>query len=402
MRKVLSGILSLAVVFAFLSAFQTQPLTLYASTDSQIADCRQQVRDIDKQLNSLSNQLNNIKQSQNQTVQEKTLLENDLQLTNEKLVALNSVLSELETELAAKKAQLDQTQANLDKSIEQFRKRARASYEAGQVSYLSIFLTATSMEDMLVKYDLMTDVAEYDKNLINDVKNQYNTIKELYDEINAKTQEQAAAVEAVASTQRAQQDKMARYNNLISSYDAQSASIQKQSESLHAKQDAIDLQLTKLYLQKAAEEAAKRQQNNNNSTYVPNYNGSGLCWPVPASGNITSGFGYRTYDGSYHKAIDIGAPMGTPVVAAADGVAFIVGWSVYGGGNQIQISHGSGIVTHYNHLSGYAVSKDAIVKKGQVIGYVGSTGNSSGPHLDFKVVVNGVYQNPLNYVRYGN
>lgn len=397
MKKILSCVLSVAVFFALFCVFQPQPMIVYASIDSEIADYKQQVKDIDRKLNSLSNQLASIKQSQNQTVQQKTLLENELQLTNEKLAALNSVLAELETELAAKKAELDRAQQELDKSIGQFRKRARASYEAGQVSYLSILLTSTSMEDMLIKYDLMTDVAEYDKNLINNVKNQYNIMKTLYDEINAKTQEQAAAVEEVASTQRAQQNKMAEYNRLLSAYSSDSDSIRKQSDALHAKQDEIDLQLTKLYLQKAAEEAAQ----NNQSSSTPVYNGKGLTWPVPACGVISSGYGYRTYDNSFHYAIDIAAGAGTPVVASADGVAYKVGWSVYGGGNQIQISHGSGIVTHYNHLSGYAISQGATVKKGQVIGYVGSSGNSSGPHLDFKVIVNGVYQNPLDYVRYG-
>ena len=384
-KKIILTILSLILLLSFLCLIGNTSLVFEASTDSDIANYQKQIKDMDKQLDSLNNQLENIKSLQNQTVLEKTLLENVLQATNERLAALNSVLYDLEIDLAEKKAELDKTQSELDNSIEQFRKRARASYEAGQVSYLEILLTSSSMEDMLIKYDLMTEVAENDKNLINNVKNQYNTIKVLYDEINQKTQAQQNAVNEIASTQRTQQNKMYEYENLLSTYDANSESIQKQSEAIHAEQDEIDRKLAKLI----AEQSTTK------------YYGDELCWPVPSSGYISSGYGYRTFDHSFHNAIDIAAGLGSNVVAAADGVIKSAKWVTTGGGNQIMLDHGSGLVTVYNHLNGFAVSAGQSVKKGQVIGYVGSTGNSSGPHLDFKIIYNGATKNPADYVCYG-
>lgn len=126
-----------------------------------------------------------------------------------------------------------------------------------------------------------------------------------------------------------------------------------------------------------------------------------LIWPVPGQYMITSGYGWRIcpfHGREYHAAIDIGAPMGTKVIAADGGK---IESAVYNGGfgNQVVIDHGNGLKTYYNHLSRFAVSKGQTVAKGSVIAYVGSTGSSTGPHLDFRIYKNGKDQDPLKYVK---
>lgn len=122
----------------------------------------------------------------------------------------------------------------------------------------------------------------------------------------------------------------------------------------------------------------------------------------PAWGRITSGFGNRRspfnrYVGQFHKGIDIAAPYGTPIYATAAGT--VTGAGYRGGwGNLITINHGYGYETYYAHLSGFAVSGGERVSKGQVIGYMGRTGRSTGVHLHYEVHVNGVAVNPLNYI----
>lgn len=122
---------------------------------------------------------------------------------------------------------------------------------------------------------------------------------------------------------------------------------------------------------------------------------------VPAYGSITSGFGYRTRPtagaSAYHEGIDIGAPMGSKVDAADGGTIVYAGYSG-GYGNQIVVQHSSGMKTYYSHLSNIGVSPGQKVRKGQYIGNVGSTGTSTGPHLDFRVQVNGAFVNPMNYI----
>ena len=118
----------------------------------------------------------------------------------------------------------------------------------------------------------------------------------------------------------------------------------------------------------------------------------------PVAGRVTSGFGYRVHPilrfARMHAGIDFGASWGSPVVAAAEGVVVGAGWSG-GYGRQVQVAHGSGIVTTYSHMSGLAASLGDTVRQGQVIGYVGSTGLSTGPHLHFEVRVNGQAVDPM-------
>ena len=119
----------------------------------------------------------------------------------------------------------------------------------------------------------------------------------------------------------------------------------------------------------------------------------------PVAGRITSGFGTRRHPilrfARFHSGIDFGASRGSPIVAAADGVVIGTGWNG-GYGRQVQVAHGSGIVTTYSHMSGFAATAGQTVMQGQVIGYVGSTGLSTGPHLHFEVRVNGRPVNPLD------
>ena len=134
-----------------------------------------------------------------------------------------------------------------------------------------------------------------------------------------------------------------------------------------------------------------------NSQYI----GGVLAWPTPSTSYITSPFGYRTHpiSGTYkfHTGIDIGASRNSAIIAANDGKVILSGWNG-GYGKCIVVDHGGGITTLYAHCNSLYVGVGAYVSRGQTIAAVGSTGNSTGPHLHFEVRVNGSYKNPLNYV----
>lgn len=145
-----------------------------------------------------------------------------------------------------------------------------------------------------------------------------------------------------------------------------------------------------------------RSRSNYNYNYGNSYNAgnsynsgnSSMLWPLPSSQAISSGYGHRW--GGFHPGVDITAPVGTPIVATKDGVVTSSGWSG-GYGKCIIIDHGSGISTRYGHASSLFVSSGQVIKAGQVIGRVGSTGWSTGPHLHYEVMVNGKHNNPMSY-----
>lgn len=124
---------------------------------------------------------------------------------------------------------------------------------------------------------------------------------------------------------------------------------------------------------------------------------SGMMWPV--QGRITSGYGTRVHPilrfARFHKGIDFGARWGSPIVAAADGQVIRAGWAG-GYGQQVRLAHGSGVVTTYSHMSRITAPAGSIVRQGDLIGYVGSTGLSTGPHLHYEVYRDGAPVNPLN------
>ena len=151
------------------------------------------------------------------------------------------------------------------------------------------------------------------------------------------------------------------------------------------------------------EEEARRKAEAEGKKFEPMTIGNiSFTWPCPGHSRITSGFGDRESPtegaSTNHKGVDVGAPTGSKVVAAAGGTVVISQYSS-SAGNYIMISHGGGVYSVYMHLSSLGVSKGATVKRGDTIGAVGSTGYSTGPHLHFGIRINGGYVNPLNYVR---
>jgi murein DD-endopeptidase MepM/ murein hydrolase activator NlpD len=165
-------------------------------------------------------------------------------------------------------------------------------------------------------------------------------------------------------------------------WDRRMAALRKGSDDI-ADAGALDLAI--------AEQRAKLAP----SAPAPQSSNGRFIWP--ASGPITDGYGYLSSRGRNHWGLDIGAPSGAPVSAAQGGKVVLAGWNGdYG--NLVAIDHPNGLQTRYAHLSKFNVSVGATVTQGQLIGAVGSTGNSTGPHLHFEVYLNGAHQNPRNYL----
>ena len=249
-------------------------------------------------------------------------------------------------------------------------------------TYLDVLLGATTFEEFLTSWDMMSRIASHDALLIHESKEaraEAEAARAEYAKQEATAQEQVELSERVAGEISAQKDELAAEASKLS---AEAAELQAQEE--------------------AAAEAARRAKEYADSVErgevpVPVINenadngGALFANPCPES-TQSSGYGWRDFDMSFHKGTDMAAPQGTSVYAAESGTVLYAvndgGWNG-GAGNWIWISHGAGMATKYMHLSNVFVHTGDFVERGQLIGLVGTTGDSTGPHLHFQVELNG-------------
>ena len=279
-------------------------------------------------------------------------------------------------------------------------KRIQFMYENGDTEMLDMLLNSKSISDFLNKAEYITELSTYDRKMFNKLKDTQDKIakskKALSDEkdnLLALQDKQKAEQASLKDLEASKKKELSGYDDLIKHSEE---SERKIAGEIAAQQAAIA----------AAEQAEQRY--NNTASQTAKYKGSkgtkggGWTWPCPSSHTITSEYGYRGdpfggSGGGFHSGLDIGAPAGTPIVAAKAGT---VAWSSFSStaGNWIGISHGNGIVSVYMHMSARIAKTGQHVNKGQTIGLVGTTGSSNGNHLHFGVQKNGAYVNPHNYV----
>jgi murein DD-endopeptidase MepM/ murein hydrolase activator NlpD len=201
-----------------------------------------------------------------------------------------------------------------------------------------------------------------------------------------------AAVEVRVDEQRAVRDRLVADQNALASAraDRHRSLVAVRSQEATDRKHVENLQAESAQLMARIQAAQARSSTGGTPTVRSS---SGFIWP--ASGVVTSGFGWRW--GRMHEGLDIAASYGAPISAASSGTVIYAGW-MGGYGNLVVIDHGGGLATAYGHQSSIAVSSGSQVSQGQTIGYVGSTGHSTGPHLHFEVRVNGAAVDPMGYL----
>lgn len=280
---------------------------------------------------------------------------------------------------------------------EQLSDRAVSLYKTGgSLSYLDVVLSATSFKEFTTTLDSMDRIVKQDEDLVQeskDVRAEAEAARQEYEAQKAKAADEMAAAEAARKEYEAAQASMQEQVNRLTE-DIMALQVREEEERMEA--DAA-----KKREEEAARLAAQTQIPNGGydpSTEYPGSIGVGLNHPLPGA-RVTSEFGWRPWSGTFHTGIDLAGDMGASIYACAAGTVEYVGW--YGGGGQtVIVNHGGGVRTMYEHMSGYAVSQGQHVDAGQVVGYVGSTGNSTGPHLHLNVEINGTCVDPRAYINF--
>ncbi len=371
---------------------------------SSLSDLQQKQSQLKQQQAQVAQQIQSLKNDKAKQQQYKDALNAQIGVVQGQIDNLNAQISGYDNDIKAKETEIAGKQKDINTNYQKLKERLCALYLTGEASNIEIILNSQSVMDLADKTELLQSITAYDTNLINTIKSEMAGIKSQESDI----QKNKAAVTA-AKTEYDQ--KQSELSALVSQTNAVIAKISSDQSGAEAKNKEI------LDAEAKADQAiddwyrnyyASQQQHNgggsNNGGGSGGYVSKGnFTWPVPSCTNITQGYG--SYDmGSFHKGIDIsGAGVyGAPIVAADSGrvikASFGVWGDGYGGyGNVVAIDHGGGYSTLYGHMSSIACSEGQQVTKGQVIGYVGATGQATGPHLHFEVRVNGSTVNPMNY-----
>ncbi len=308
------------------------------------------------------------------------------------LAAKREELQKLQDELRRERIRLTQLRARLAESRAVLSDRLVALYKADKPDVVTVILESDGFADLLERAEFMERVSDQDGRIINDVreaKQESVAAEKRLDGLEARQSEVTAIVAKRAAEIREIKDGLVSRQNGL-----QEVRADKHQTLVSVRSDRHELETNLASLEKEQAKIAARLAGVNVQPAGSVRHGSGrFIWPV--NGTFTSPFGYRW--GRLHAGIDIAVPEGTPIRAADGGTVAIAGWTG-GYGNYTCINHGGGVSTCYGHQSRIAVSVGQSVSQGQVIGYSGNTGNSTGPHLHFEVRIGGNPVDPMGYL----
>lgn len=345
---------------------------------------------------------------------QKDSVKKEMEFTDAKLEKQEKEVASLQEEMSRMQKDIDKTEAEVKKikdGIKEIKdkissrkndlgKRLRIMYKNGTVGFIDVIFNSKDISEFLSNVTMLQKIYKKDQDTLEELRS-------AHEKMNAEEERLKTVQEQLKKDKEALDKKRAEAEAKEKELRAEFSKLKVQFDKLASQSAAIEAEI-----RRAQEEAAAANNQNNggdsgsqgggsssNGGFVPS-NGQ-LSRPV--NGPITSGFGYRPspipglplYN---HTGVDFGAPMGTPIRAAADGRVIIAGWSNLGYGNYVVIDHGNGISTLYGHNSSLAVSQGQIVSRGQVIAYCGMTGYATGPHCHFEVRINGTPVNPMGYL----
>ena len=379
-RRVLFG--GLAAVLALLLLLPMVTMILGgagAVTQSEIDALKAEQAASQARQDELEEQLADVEADQAEAQQRRQLLQAQLDAINNEIENIDKQIAYYDAEIAQKEEEQAEAEANEEAQYELFCQRVRAMEEEGTVSYWSILFNSESFSEMLDRLADIDAVMAYDNQVMDELIAIREEIIALRTQLETSRAEEQAARDQQAAKQAEQQAKVAEAQELLDQINADVAEVNRQLDA--ESEAAAEIQAEIAQKQKQLEE--QRRQNNITIDSETSY-----LWPLPGYYRLSSLFGYRihpiTGEAHSHTGIDIPAPGNTPILACKSGQVVTSAYH-YSYGNYVVIDHGNGNSTLYAHMSSRAVSEGDMVTQGQTIGYVGTTGSSTGNHLHLEV-----------------
>ena len=384
-RTTLAFVICSLVIFSFVYAEENETNN---TTNTAATDLQTQRNEIQNQMNEANEQLEGVQNDISENLQQVQKLDEKISNSQQELDELNKKIEDLENSSEEVEKKLKTAEENYDKQKKLLDSYLVAVQESSDTQYLDVLLSSKSISEFLSNYFLITELANSQVELLEDMQNKKTEIQQSKEKLD-KNKEDLAVIKAnQTKTATVLANTKTVRENFISKLSNQEKDIQSKIDEYYAQFNAINSEILKL-----AQGGIATQ-----------YIGGELAWPVPGYTVISSNYGMRTHPitGVYklHTGVDIRAPLGATFIAANDG---IVTKASYNGayGNMVIIDHGGGVSTLYAHGSEILVQVGQTVKRGEPVLKVGSTGYSTGPHAHFEVRLNGVVTNPMPYITNG-
>ena len=401
LKSAISVLLSLVLMFSLVLCF-TPTNANAATTQAEIDELKEQRNQLKEQQKDIQNTVNSLRGQQDKLIELKTALDEKNAITLQQILNLEEQITLHEELIEQKSVELEKAQDIADEQLKRLKVRIRNMEENGRYNYVAVLFGAESISEFLSLMDDIGDIMKSDRDLENSYKEavtDLKTVKSEYEEARLELKEQKAELTNLsAQLEKDILEANAAILELEGDISANSAILSQLNAQDKEMQDKINQKIKELN-----EQNKPSNPSNPSNPSKPSGSGTLTVWPSYCT-YITSVQGNRVHPitGQYgtHGGTDIGASYGSAIYAAGSGtVVTAYNNSAYNGGygNYAMINHGNGIQTLYAHMSVCSVTVGQTVSAGQTIGYVGSTGRSTGPHLHFEVRVNGSRVDPQSY-----
>ena len=406
-KGVLAGVLCLALMLSFVAGIS--PVQVDAASSSQIKQELDKLEDrndeIQKEISGLRNQLAENLEDLSALAAQKDLVDREITLLYEQIENMNQQITACSQLIADKQEELEKAQSDLENLQKKNAERIRAMEENGELSYWAVLAEANSVMELLDCLEMVADVKKADEKCMKDLNEAAAVVSAAKEELTVEQDDLQVKRGSMDEIEVQLEAKREETDGLLIEMKAKGDEYAAMLEESEALQDELALEIA----QKEKEyEAAKDREEAQYPAPGPIVGGGtnnvdGVTWMMPCTYSaFTSPFGYRYHPISgkwkMHQGVDLAGRSGTPIVATRSGYVTTAAYQAGGAGYYVSLNHGDGFGSIYMHMTHYIVSRGQYVEQGQVIGYMGTTGGSTGVHLHFGISYNGTYVNPANYI----
>lgn len=353
--------------------------------NSNISSLEKELAEIVKQKAKYEEELKEAKSKLKDAMSIKKKYDDQMNVLQSQIDTTQSMIDEYNRQISYYNAEISSTEESINEKLDLYYARARANFENGKTSYLEILFSSDNISDFLARLEVIESITAADNAFIASLRAEKQTLEEFKASLEKSKAEQQTLLNGL-NDQRKQLKKLVDESGAMVAKieDGIDATVEQIEDAEKAWKDAND---------KLEAEIARKST-------LENFVGGSYLWPTPGIYKITSKYGWRihptTKKNSFHYGVDIAAPMNTPILAANSGkVLTATKHEIYG--NYVVIDHGGGSSSLYAHMTKYTVKVGQTVSAGDVIGYVGSTGWSTGAHLHFEIREKNTTTDPLSH-----